>query len=573
MAKKPKQIDSVNKVEKFGAISRERRAVREKARKERARKKFFLILKNKIIAPFAFAHKKLEIERFLLRKTSRKFAKSISSKETRISNNAANLVSSLDSFYDTRWRLARKRLRTFHKRMENLEFLNGTRRKQIVGSTLAMFVAGMIIMGAFNVVTAYEYSFNGKVLGVVEEQQDVTEIMEVVNSQLTDEYDANIQLSTNDSSGIEFRRVVTSGVHVQSPDEVLTTLTYMEDITVVGYGIFVDGKRTSVVGSEKEAEEIIEELLADYTVPTSGYDYESVKFRENVEVGEAEVKLGSIRSKDEAKAEIIEGVPVEEGYVVAEGDTVKSISESVDVSEEKIEEENPEVDIDNLVVGETLNIVKKEPIVHVEVVANVETMREIPFETKTTEDNSMFLDTEEVSQEGENGEEKVSAKITFVNGEIVDEEIKSKTVIKEPVNKVVTVGTRALPATVASGTFINPFAAGSVSSPYGPRWGTFHNGVDLAGPTGSPILASDGGTVTYAAYDGSYGLKVEIAHGNGNSTLYAHCSEILVNVGDDVYQGQQIAKVGSTGYSTGPHVHFEVYLEGTRIDPATVIPI
>ncbi len=573
MAKKRKQRETITQFEKYGRISRERRAIRAKARKERSRKKFFLILKKKITSPFIIAYKKFEIERFIMKKTSRKFTQSISNIESRFSNKAAKLVSFLDSVHEARVTNAQAKFKEIHEALENLEFLSGARRKQIVGSTLAMLVAGMVIMGAFNVVTAYEYSFNGKPLGVVAEQQDVTEIMEVVNIQLAKEHDANIQLSTNDSSGIEFRRVAASGVHVQTPDEVLTTLTYMKDITVSGYGIFVDGKRTSVVGSEKEAEEIIEELIADYTVPTQGYDYESVEFREEVEVGEAEVKLGSIKSKEEAKAEIIQGLPVKEGYTVAEGETVESIAKATSTTVEEIEEGNPDIDIDKLVVGDTLTIVKREPLVHVEVVANVVTTRKIPFETETTKDNSMFLDTEQVSQEGVDGEEEISAQITFVNGKIINEKIRSQTIIKEPVKEVVTVGTRALPASVANGTFINPFAAGTFSSPYGPRWGSFHNGIDLSGATGSPILASDGGTVTAASYAGAYGLKVEIAHGNGNSTLYAHCSELLVNVGDDVYQGQQIAKVGSTGYSTGPHVHFEVYLEGTRVDPATVIPI
>lgn len=93
----------------------------------------------------------------------------------------------------------------------------------------------------------------------------------------------------------------------------------------------------------------------------------------------------------------------------------------------------------------------------------------------------------------------------------------------------------------------------------------------MAKATGSSIKAADGGTVIYSGYYGSYGYLIEIDHGGGFTTRYAHCSELLVSKGEKVYQGQVIAKVGSTGYSTGPHLHFEVRKYGTTLNPSNWI--
>ncbi|MCL2014909.1 MAG: M23 family metallopeptidase [Defluviitaleaceae bacterium] len=103
----------------------------------------------------------------------------------------------------------------------------------------------------------------------------------------------------------------------------------------------------------------------------------------------------------------------------------------------------------------------------------------------------------------------------------------------------------------------NPFGGGS----------EFHEGIDIAAPTGTPIIATGGGRVTFAGWSGAYGNKVIINHGNGLQTLYAHASAILVNVGQYVTRGETIARVGSTGRSTGPHVHYEVIQHGRSVNP------
>lgn len=108
---------------------------------------------------------------------------------------------------------------------------------------------------------------------------------------------------------------------------------------------------------------------------------------------------------------------------------------------------------------------------------------------------------------------------------------------------------------------------GPVTSEFGPRWGGFHPGIDIALPTGTPIAAAKAGTVLFAGPNDGYGNFVVIDHGNGVSTAYAHQSRVVVNEGDRVSQGQVIGFVGSTGFSTGPHLHFEVRVNGAPQNP------
>ena len=115
---------------------------------------------------------------------------------------------------------------------------------------------------------------------------------------------------------------------------------------------------------------------------------------------------------------------------------------------------------------------------------------------------------------------------------------------------------------------------GVVTSPYGLRWGgtDFHPGMDIANDTGTPIVATADGVVEYAGWNsGGYGNMVDINHGNGIMTRYGHASQVVVSTGQQVKRGQLIAYMGSTGFSTGPHVHYEVHVNGNRVNPISYL--
>lgn len=124
------------------------------------------------------------------------------------------------------------------------------------------------------------------------------------------------------------------------------------------------------------------------------------------------------------------------------------------------------------------------------------------------------------------------------------------------------------PASGSSGACDARPVSGTLTSGFGPRWGRLHTGIDLAAPTGTPIYACWGGRVLIAGWQGGYGNAVVIDHGGGRATLYAHQSSLAVSVGQIVSAGALIGYVGSTGNSTGPHLHFEVRIDGETMNPA-----
>lgn len=186
-----------------------------------------------------------------------------------------------------------------------------------------------------------------------------------------------------------------------------------------------------------------------------------------------------------------------------------------------------------------------------------------------TENPELYEGVREVTDKGVKGScELVSTKY-YINGEFVDEQ-SEQLVIDEGVPAQVSVGTKPRPAGVGTGEFITP-ASGKLTSGYGARWGRNHNGIDIGAPTGTPVYASDDGVVTCSKYRNSYGNTVVIDHGNGYETYYAHNSELVVSEGQTVKKGQLIAKVGSTGNSTGPHCHFEIHYNGEIKNPANYL--
>jgi murein DD-endopeptidase MepM/ murein hydrolase activator NlpD len=108
---------------------------------------------------------------------------------------------------------------------------------------------------------------------------------------------------------------------------------------------------------------------------------------------------------------------------------------------------------------------------------------------------------------------------------------------------------------------------GTITSKFGPRWGSYHRGVDIGAASGTPIIAADSGMVVFAGWNGGYGNLVKIAHGSNMQTWYAHLSKFAVSTGQEVKKGDVIGYVGSTGVSTGPHLHFEVHVDGVANDP------
>ena len=190
------------------------------------------------------------------------------------------------------------------------------------------------------------------------------------------------------------------------------------------------------------------------------------------------------------------------------------------------------------------------------------------------EDSTLLLGEEKVLSQGTPGLEERTDRVTYTMGQEQSRENMSRNRLAQATPTQVAVGT-AQGVEGAKGRFLWPLR-GRITSPFGGRqiFGgeNFHRGLDIAAPSGTPIAASAGGQVIWAGPKGTYGNLVKIDHGNGFTTYYAHCSELLVQEGDQVTQGQTIALVGSTGRSTGPHCHFELLWQDELLDPQLCLP-
>lgn len=197
----------------------------------------------------------------------------------------------------------------------------------------------------------------------------------------------------------------------------------------------------------------------------------------------------------------------------------------------------------------------------------------IDYKTRYIESEDHYIGETFVEMQGSAGLELVTYDLVMDGGEVVTRRVASRETIIEPVDEVIVVGISPLPPAVPTGTFAFPVTLPySITSHFGEHraefdGNTYHYGVDFDGEKGDPVYASDGGTVIYSGYTPSYGLMIKIDHGNGLSTIYAHCSRVLFEVGDKVYKGQQIALMGDTGMTTGYHLHFEIRKNGAYQNP------
>ncbi len=199
----------------------------------------------------------------------------------------------------------------------------------------------------------------------------------------------------------------------------------------------------------------------------------------------------------------------------------------------------------------------------------------IKYDTVTKKDSTKNAGTEKVLTKGVNGTGQLVTKTTYVNGQVSGEPVVEDQLLTYPIDKVVLVGTKnvyitSAPQNASASGFKWPLATRGVITSY---WGDGrnHKGIDIGVPTGTSIIAVKAGTVVESKYSSDYGYHVTIDHGNGVKTRYAHNSKNVVSVGDWVSAGQLIALSGNTGISTGPHLHFEVHINGTRVNPANYI--
>lgn len=308
----------------------------------------------------------------------------------------------------------------------------------------------------------------------------------------------------------------------------------------------------------------------DFPVVDKDADIKEVDFSEDIEVVKVETSFNKLADPDETIARIREGKEEMRTHIVEVGESYWIIARMYDTTVEELLSANPGQDSQSLKPGDEVNLFVPTPLLTVRTVEQIQYTEDTDFETEVKTDDSMYKNQKKILTKGEKGKSEIVANVTKLNGIVEEKEIINEKVIVEPVTEVVVQGTKELPKTAATGSFMVP-TSGRLSSPYGMRGGSMHRGIDLANSTGTNVYAADGGRVTFSGYKGSYGYMIEINHENGYVTRYAHNSKLLVKSGERVYRGQHISEMGNTGRSTGPHLHFEILVNGSHQNPSRFI--
>lgn len=494
---------------------------------------------------------------------------SASVKEAKISGCCAGLIDKLDLLNDKiADKLSKICSACLNKWIRSKEWAE--RHKRLLLSIFAGCVVtaagAAIIIGN---ITCYEYLYNGKLLGTVKDIQVVYKTIDLIGDKLSYVYGAEIEIDKEED--IAFRKVYGWNKDIDDKDDVLNTLTYLQDMNANAYAIYADGKRLAVLNSKKDAEGILQTVKNNFIKQSDLIEYKSIDFAEDVEIREIETKIGSIdHNEDELLEYMLTGALEKKIHVVKSGETFLQIAKDYGLKSKELQASNPDVTPDKLQIGQELVLTQVCPVLTVQTKEIATYTAKIDYDITYQETSTLYQGEQTVKSYGIPGERQVVAEIVRNNGTEVSRIELSSEVVKDPVSQVVLKGTKELPPLIGTGTFIYP-ARGKLTSRFGPRWGRMHYGIDIAAPSGTKIRASDGGTVIYAGWDGSYGYVVRIDHGGNRTTVYAHCSKLLVKRGDKVYQDQHIANVGNTGRSTGSHVHFEVRINGVAKNPLSYL--
>ncbi len=307
-------------------------------------------------------------------------------------------------------------------------------------------------------------------------------------------------------------------------------------------------------------------------------DYEtgliSIGFVENIEIAEGYVPSSRLTSLETAIEDVTKEHETAFEYTIVSGDTLSGISLNLNIpiedlialNSDKLESVNS-----TLHINDTLIITTPEPELSIEHVERNYVDEDYDADVIIIPRDDWYTTETNVIQQPSAGHHRAIVDQHFINDTESERVVLIEEVDIEAVPKIMERGTKIPP------TYIKPIYGGRISSYFGyrnaPTAGatTYHRGVDWAVATGTSVMASSGGTVTQAGWSGSYGYMVLITHPGGTQTRYAHLSKILVSVGQTVSQGEVIARSGNTGRSTGPHLHFEILMNGTPVNPLNYI--
>jgi murein DD-endopeptidase MepM/ murein hydrolase activator NlpD len=350
----------------------------------------------------------------------------------------------------------------------------------------------------------YEFVAEGKTIGYAVDKQAYEEIANQINQEIVPVFGQQAAVKPE----ADALPCILTKDSLTNSLQLQNNIARLSNYTKHAYVLFINGEET--IGFSSRAE--LEEALSTYQAQFTAMEGETA-FLEEIEILEKYIPLSRIYTKDDALA------------YFSESDSL-----------------------------------------HVKTLVTEEYQEDVPYSIETIYDETLYEDISQTDCAGENGQKTVKAVVTRMDGIEIDRQIVSQRMEKEPVTQIERIGTRQRPKGIGTGSFLFP-AEGIISSPCGARWGSHHDGIDIANEAGTEIYAADEGTVIFSGVQTGYGNIIILDHQNGYITKYGHCNELLSAVGDKIEKGQLIAKMGSTGKSTGPHVHFEIRKNGEVQNP------
>lgn len=442
---------------------------------------------------------------------------------------------------------------------------------------VSVFFLFSVITYASTVNYAVKLSVNGKFLGYIENEQIFYDAKEVLQERIN--YLGNtVTIETNPSYAIEQVGSIELLTKYEIADLVMQNSGVNFDY---GYGFYINDVFYGALSDFSRIQNTLNGLLEKKKTddPT-----EVISFVDNIRYSEAGQYLSESFIDENWLISLLTGTKHESVYYTVEfGDSQYAISDKVDLSIDELDRLNPGFSENDLHVGDKIKIDDEVPFLSVSI-TRTETyiVDTVPYETETYQSSDYYEGSSRVMQVGQTGQNSVTANVTYVNGQETNRDITHVETVREPVKEIIAIGTKATPAgtfkggTAAYGKFMWPVNGGYIS-----QWSHWdggyagHKGIDIAGlKYGAPVYAGAGGIVTFSGWSGGLGYCVMIYHEDlGVTSIYAHNSSLYVKKGQRVAQGECIAGAGSSGQSTGIHVHFGIQVNGTSVNPKAYLDI
>lgn len=490
-------------------------------------------------------------------------------------------------------------------------------KKVILGVIISLIISSIALFVSYKKlyypVELYHVYIEGKTIGYIESKKELEDYINRVELSIKNKYNVKNVYSPKNLNIVKEMSYNSKASDVK---DIYEKIKKISPFTIKGYIVTIKGVEKTELDKKYKSEDVKINILdknifetafkktiftfvkeEDYDnfinktqkeITDAGTLIEDIYIKNDITIKESRISVDDEIFTDAdllTKYLLFGTLDTQKTYNVKQGDTIEQISLNNKISTNEFLIANTEfTSADNLLYpGQTVTLGIVRPQFELVEEDHIVSIEDKKFKTEIVYDDTMLYGSEKVKQEGKNGKSKVTKKIQKVNGEIEYAQIVSNEVVTPSVNRIIVRGSGSVitgPGEIISGNLgtwswptTSPYV---ISSGFQWRWGAFHDGLDITGTGyGSPIYAANDGTVTDSSFTSQNGYYIIIDHHNGIQTIYGHLSKLLVKAGQNVTIGQKIGLMGSTGVSTGVHLHFGVwrgkpYYGGTAINPMSL---